>query len=84
MGLCAGAGGSLLAEAGRVDAFVTGEMRHHDVLAARQRGVTVLLAGHTQTERPYLRTYRRRIIAQLGKEIDWIVSRADKPPSRLK
>ena len=84
VGLCAGAGGSLLAEAGDVDAFFTGEMRHHDVLAAQAAGTAVILAGHTQTERPYLKVYRRRIIAAGGRGIDWKISRTDRPPSTLR
>lgn len=84
IGLCAGAGGSLLSEAGDVDAFITGEMRHHDVLAARSGGVMVVLAGHTQTERPYLKQYRRRIVSQGGGWLEWMISRADRPPSRLR
>ncbi len=78
--LCAGAGGSLLQEAGEIDAFVTGEMRHHDILTATQRGVTVLLAGHTETERPYLPVYRRRLEEACGKGVTWSISRADKAP----
>jgi len=84
VGLCAGAGGSLLADAGEIDAFLTGEMRHHDVLEAVSRGVSVLLAGHTQTERPYLATYRRRLAGQTGKAVTWRVSRADRPPSVIR
>ncbi|MCX5660817.1 MAG: Nif3-like dinuclear metal center hexameric protein [Planctomycetota bacterium] len=79
---CAGAGGSLLREAGEIDAFVTGEMRHHDVLEAVGRGVAVLLAGHTQTERPYLPTYRKRIEATGGlSQVKWMVSKADVAPT---
>lgn len=80
IGFCAGAGGSLLEEAGGVDAFVTGEMRHHDVLDAVQRGVAIVLAGHTQTERPYLPTYRQRIIDAGGGGVQWSVSQADVAP----
>ena len=80
IGFCAGAGGSLLEEAGEVDAFFTGEMRHHDVLDAVQRGVTVVLAGHTQTERPYLPIYRDRIEAAGGTGVQWVISEADRPP----
>ncbi len=89
VGLCAGAGGSLLDEvgppaaAGAMDAFFTGEMRHHGVLDAVARGIHVVLVGHTQTERPYLKVYRRRIIAAGADKVEWSVSRADKPPSRL-
>lgn len=80
VGLCAGAGGSLLAEAGAIDAFITGEMRHHEVLAAVAGGVSVILAGHTQTERPYLPIYRARLAGATGKAISWRVSRADRAP----
>lgn len=83
VGLCAGAGGSLLEEAGRVDAFLTGEMRHHDILAAKARGVMILLTGHTQTERPYLPVYRQRILKAGGDGIDWLISSADQPPLRV-
>ncbi len=63
IGCCPGAGGAMLAAAERVGAtvFVTGEMRHHDVLAARERGTSVLLAGHTNTERGYLPLLRSRL-----------------------
>ena len=83
IGVCAGAGGALLKDAGEIDAFFTGEMRHHDVLAALARGVTVILAGHTQTERGYLPVYLDKILAAGGDTIDWIVSQADQPPSRI-
>ena len=81
VGLCAGAGVSLLPDAGPIDAFLTGEMRHHDVLDAVSRGVSVLLAGHTQTERPYLPTYKRLLAKQLGQAVSWKVSKADRAPS---
>lgn len=84
VGLCAGAGGSLLTEAGSIDVFLTGEMRHHDVLDAVSRGVSVILAGHTQTERPYLPVYRRRLVELTGLTVKWRVSNADQPPSRLR
>jgi dinuclear metal center YbgI/SA1388 family protein len=87
--VCAGAGASLLDQAGPIDAFLTGEMRHHDLLAARERGILVLLPGHTQTERPYLPTYRRRILAASAQQptrptpsIQWLISRTDRPPTQ--
>ena len=48
-----GAGGSHLNEAIRhgADAFLTGEMRFHDELAAQAAGITVVVAGHYATER---------------------------------
>jgi dinuclear metal center YbgI/SA1388 family protein len=49
-----GAAGEFLKDAMRqkADVFVTGEMRFHDALTARDAGVGVLLPGHYATERP--------------------------------
>jgi dinuclear metal center YbgI/SA1388 family protein len=51
-----GSGGSLWQTAREqgCELFITGEMTHHHILAARQSGISVLLAGHTNTERGYL------------------------------
>lgn len=84
IGLCAGAGSSLIQEAGPIDAFLTGEIRHHDALQAASQGLALLLAGHTQTERPYLPTYRRNIKKLTGKAVDWHISKTDRPPTSLK
>ena len=79
--LCAGAGASVvkLVES-KAQVYFSGEMRHHDILDAVQRGKIVLLAGHTQTERPYLPTYQKRIAAAVGKGVEWRVSSADAAP----
>lgn len=76
--VCVGSGGKLF-EQTQADAYVTGEMTHHQVLDLSQRGAAVILAGHTHTERPYLREYRKRLSRVCG-EVDWLVSRADRIP----
>ncbi|MCA9689458.1 MAG: Nif3-like dinuclear metal center hexameric protein [Myxococcales bacterium] len=85
--ICPGAGGGLFAGVRDVDAYVTGEMRHHDVLAAVERGQTVALAGHTQTERPYLPRLRSvlkdRLRAHADGPLRVLISRADRAPSRI-
>jgi len=81
IGLSPGAGGSLLEAAGDVDLFFTGEMRHHDVLDARERGIAVALAGHTATERPYLPHYAKRL-AEICDPVAWEVSEQDVLPLR--
>ena len=51
VGLCGGAGGDEWAALRpAVDAFVTGEVKHHQWLAARQAGVVLVDAGHYATE----------------------------------
>ncbi len=54
-------------------------MRHHDVIAARSRGCTIMLAGHTNTERGYLKVLRRRLARALP-SITISVSRKDVDP----
>lgn len=51
--ICAGAGGSMLKDV-EADVYWTGEMPHHEVLAAVGMGRHVVLCGHTNTERGYL------------------------------
>jgi dinuclear metal center YbgI/SA1388 family protein len=81
IGLCPGAGGSLrpAATAQGCEVFLTGEMRHHDVVAAKAAGCTVILAGHTNTERPYLQVLRKRMQAELP-DLSVSLSRRDASP----
>ncbi len=68
IGVCPGAGGSLLPLAihAGCQLFVTGEMKHHEIRAATANGMSVMLAGHTQTERPYLKLLAPRLSKELG------------------
>ncbi|TIA89582.1 hypothetical protein E3P99_02016 [Wallemia hederae] len=54
--VCAGSGSSILSKAPPVDLYVTGEMGHHDVLAAVANGTSVILVNHSNSERVYLQT----------------------------
>lgn len=80
--VCAGAGMAAL-ESVRADAYVTGEMKHHDVLNAVARGTTVILSEHTHTERGYLPILRKRLSKVTGGCVDIRVARADRDPIRL-
>lgn len=50
--LCSGAGGEFLFDAVEkgADAFVTGEVKHHEILAAKEAGITLVDGGHFKTE----------------------------------
>ncbi|MGB1017313.1 MAG: Nif3-like dinuclear metal center hexameric protein, partial [Nannocystaceae bacterium] len=79
-GVCVGAGGGLFSQQQpKTDVLVTGEMRHHDMLDASCRGQSVLVAGHTETERPYLPHYIKRLRAEMP-DLTWRQSRADASP----
>lgn len=79
--VCAGAGGSVLSPV-RADLYLTGEMRHHDVLAANARGTTVVLTDHTNCERGYLPVLQRAL-EQRSPGLDVVVSQRDADPLRI-
>ena len=76
--LCAGAGGSVLVGT-LADCYLTGEMRHHDVLAANARGISVILCEHTNTERGYLSILADKLTGQIN-GIECLISRVDRDP----
>jgi len=78
--LGAGAAGSLLDGAASAELILTGEMRHHDVLAHLQRGRSVVLSEHTHTERGYLPRLRDRLLAALTDSVEIFVSEVDEDP----
>lgn len=66
--LCSGAGGDMVFEAAAqgIDAFVTGEIKHHELLAAREAGLTVVDAGHFKTENVVLPPLAQRLQKQFA------------------
>lgn len=68
--VCGGAGGdfiSFVSEKGS-DAFVTGELRHHEMLLAKEAGITAIEAGHYQTENPVIPVLAGKISEKFGVE----------------
>jgi putative NIF3 family GTP cyclohydrolase 1 type 2 len=80
IGLCVGSGGSVceLAIDDGCDVFITGEMTHHQVVSATARGCTVMLTGHTNSERGYLPILKEQL-ADLLPDATITVSKADAP-----
>ncbi|MEZ6038554.1 MAG: Nif3-like dinuclear metal center hexameric protein [Planctomycetota bacterium] len=79
LAIAAGSGGSVL-RSSRADVLITGEMSHHEVLAAVAEGSSVVLAGHGNTERGFLKGLRRRLVGEFGKALDVRLSREDRDP----
>ncbi len=85
--VCPGSGGGLF-ESVEADAYVTGEMQHHACLDLVERGKTVILLGHTASERPYLPVYRDRLDTAFARGdhpgAQWLISEADRAPLTLR
>ena len=81
---CAGSCGELhsAAAAGGATFYLTGEMRHHDALAAAAEGLNVVCLGHSNSERIALKRLAGRIAAALPK-LNVILSQTDKDPFRI-
>lgn len=60
--------------------FFLGEMLHHDVLDAAQRGISVILTNHSDSERGFLRGFSSQLHNKLNKQIQVLVSECDKDP----
>ncbi|XP_022120157.2 NIF3-like protein 1 isoform X2 [Pieris rapae] len=77
--LCAGSGASVLKNVS-ADLFLTGEMLHHDVLDATQKGISVILTNHSDSERGFLKDFSTCLQNELANNVEVIVSKCDKDP----
>lgn len=79
--VCAGAGASLapLAVQNECEVFFTGEMTYHEVWDLLNEGCSVILAGHSNTERGYLPRLAERLRAALP-GVNAVVSKSDRSP----
>lgn len=80
--VCAGSGSSVFRSLkGAVDVLLSGEMGHHDVLAAADNGQAVILCEHTNTERGFLSSVlKHKLQAALGDDVAIEVATRDADP----
>lgn len=79
--MCSGSGGDYanFASCRGADAYLTGEMAHHEALDAARTGLTCVVAGHYETEKPFaefLASYLRKRIPDTA----FLLSKAEKSP----
>jgi dinuclear metal center YbgI/SA1388 family protein len=77
--VAAGSGASVLRGV-PADVWVTGELSHHDALAATAAGTAVITAGHSNTERGFLPVLRRRLLKEFTRGLGVRVARRDADP----
>jgi dinuclear metal center YbgI/SA1388 family protein len=81
--LCGGSGASLLPDAitTGVEAYVTGDLKHHQALDAASAGLVVIDAGHHGTEWPFVPVLASRL-SEAGEELggDVLVSEMNTDP----
>lgn len=72
--VCGGAGGDFIdavAENG-CDAYITGDISHHEILDALDLGITLIAAGHFETENPVVASLAEKIKNEFAVEVEII------------
>lgn len=80
VGFVPGSGADLIDTAVRdseCELFVTGEMKHHAALHAERLGCSIILTGHTNSERGYLSVLKERLSDRL-EEVSVMISEKDR------
>ena len=63
------------------DAFITGEMKHHELLYAKEKGIAAFVAGHYHSEIIYREVFMY-FLREKFPEVEFMVSESENPPSR--
>ncbi|PKL49681.1 MAG: Nif3-like dinuclear metal center hexameric protein [Planctomycetes bacterium HGW-Planctomycetes-1] len=79
--VCAGSCGKLIMNviAEKCNLYLTGEIKHHQAIAAQEAGVTVVCLSHTVSERFILKKVAKELQKSL-KDVKILVSKKDKDP----
>jgi dinuclear metal center YbgI/SA1388 family protein len=83
LAVMAGSAGRLALDGARrpYDALLTGELKHHEMLAYQAAGIGVVLLGHSESERPVLPILADRLRQALP-TLKLSLSRADRGPAQ--
>lgn len=69
--VCGGAGADFFENAG-CDAYITGEVKHHEFLKAAENGITLIAAGHFETEIPVVAMLAEKLKNNFNCEVEII------------
>ncbi len=83
--VCAGSCGAIinLVIAAKADLYLTGELKHHQALAAQEAGLTCICLSHTVSERFILKKFAKQLQKQLN-SVTIRISKKDADPFKWK
>jgi len=83
--VCAGSCGRIINSviAAKADLYLTGELKHHQALAAQEAGLTCICLSHTVSERFILKKFARQLQNQI-KTVKINISKKDADPFKWK
>jgi dinuclear metal center YbgI/SA1388 family protein len=80
-GVCAGSGASVLkAIKVPIDLFITGELSHHEALEAAHQQTNIIALNHSNSERGFLKEFKKILGNLLNEKVEIIVSETDEDP----
>ena len=82
VGICSGAGSEYIEPAMKngCDVFVTGDVKYHEAINAREMGMCVIDAGHFGTEKIFAEAFTELMYSNEFTEVDFIISGVDINP----
>lgn len=82
VGLCAGSGGDYLQLMidEKCQVFITGDVKYHLAIAAKEAGITLIDPGHFGSEKFFAPDFAKQLSAIAGSEIEIFVSKFDLNP----
>jgi dinuclear metal center YbgI/SA1388 family protein len=83
--VCAGSCGKIINTviAAKADCYVTGELKHHQALAAQEAGLTCICLSHSVSERFILKKFAKQLQKHI-KEVTIKISKKDADPFKWK
>jgi dinuclear metal center YbgI/SA1388 family protein len=83
--VCAGTCGTIINSviAAKADLYLTGELKHHQALAAQEAGLTCICLSHTVSERFILKKFAKQLQKQI-KTVKISISKKDADPFKWK
>jgi putative NIF3 family GTP cyclohydrolase 1 type 2 len=78
--VCGGSGMSFLDDVISMgaDAYVTGDISHHEMLDAKDKGITVIAAGHFETEYPSMYALKNYVAKEFS-DVETVVLLQNNP-----
>ena len=62
------------------DVFITGDVKYHEAVAAREMGMCIIDAGHFGTEKIFAEAFTELMYSNEFIEVDFIISSVDINP----
>jgi GTP cyclohydrolase I len=82
VGLCAGSGGDYLQPMidEKCQVFITGDVKYHLALEAKESGITLIDPGHFGSEKFFAQDVAQQLLALSGSKVEILVSKSDQNP----